>query len=174
MIIFFATYRTFILPYQVLDLLFLRFDNVDRIRTKSLPVSDRKKVKESILLIIEQWMKRHPEDWSQIKNKKCRQIIRKTLCFCKRTRPESRQLEQCAKTNLQLAKQIRQAEKSEENKSLEMELNSAAEDIDRTSINGKAAEIFLNRITVKDIGKCKQYCLLAQVILSIFVVYNGS
>ena len=39
-------------------------------------------------------------------------------------------------------------------KSLEMELNQPAEDIDRTSINGKAAAIFLNRICVKDIGKC--------------------
>ena len=152
MVIFFATYRTFILPYQVLDLLFIRYDNVDRIRTKSLPVSDRQKVKNSILIVIEEWTRKHPEDWTQIKNKKCRQIIRKTLAFCKRTRPESRQLEQCAKANLQLAKQIRQAEKADENKSLEMELNSAAEDIDRTSINGKAAEIFLNRITVKDIG----------------------
>ena len=35
-----------------------------------------------------------------------------------------------------------------------MELNQPAEDIDRTSINGKAAGIFLNRICVKDIGKC--------------------
>ena len=38
-------------------------------------------------------------------------------------------------------------------KSLEMELNQPAEDIDRTSINGKAAAIFLNRICMKDIGK---------------------
>ena len=38
-------------------------------------------------------------------------------------------------------------------KSLEMELNQPAEDIDRTSINGKAAAIFLNRIFMKDIGK---------------------
>ena len=35
-----------------------------------------------------------------------------------------------------------------------MELNQPVEDIDRTSINGKAAGIFLNRICVKDIGKC--------------------
>ena len=34
-----------------------------------------------------------------------------------------------------------------------MELNQPAEDIDRTSINGKAAAIFLNRICMKDIGK---------------------
>ena len=62
MVIFFATYRTFILPYQVLDLLFLRYDNVDRIRTKSLPVSNHQKVKNSILIVIEEWTRKHPED----------------------------------------------------------------------------------------------------------------
>ena len=36
-----------------------------------------------------------------------------------------------------------------------MEIAETVDDIDRTSINGKAAEIFLNRISVKDIGKLK-------------------
>ena len=51
-----------------------------------------------------------------------------------------------------MAKELRHAEKAEENKSLEMQVCSTVDDIDRTSINGKAAEIFLNRISVKDIA----------------------
>ena len=34
------------------------------------------KIKDSILKVIEQWINLHPEDWTQIKNKKCRQLIR--------------------------------------------------------------------------------------------------
>ena len=150
----------------MLDLLFLRYHNFALIKTQTISRAEYVKVKASILYVVEQWIKLHPEDWTQIKNKKCRQIVKKTLAvsnirptcgsnlfkFCKRTRPESRSLEQQTKANLQRAKELRQAEKAEENNSLEMDIAPTVEDIDRTSINGKAAEIFLNRISVKDIG----------------------
>lgn len=109
-------------------------------------------------------------------------LLRKTLAFCKEERPFTSSLESLTKENLRMAKDIRRAEKLQETKerfwirtsdwstillrltnqrcqnwsfikSLEMELNQPAEDIDRTSINGKAAAIFLNRICMKDIGK---------------------
>ena len=79
LIIFFATYRTFILPYQVLDLLFLRYQNLSLIKTQTFTPADYAAVRSSILYVVEQWIKLHPEDWTQIKNKKCRQIVKKTL-----------------------------------------------------------------------------------------------
>ena len=76
----------------------------------------------------------------------------------------------CAKLPL---KEIRHCEAAEEDLPKEMKLNPAMDDIDRTSINGKAADIFLHRIPVKDVGRPKfhftntnnnvRYCLRQSV-----------
>ena len=74
------------------DLLFIRYSNVNLLRSRFAELnSDQKeakfgdkngdkkicdKIKDSILKVIEQWINLHPEDWTQIKNKKCRQLIR--------------------------------------------------------------------------------------------------
>ena len=63
----------------VLDLLFLRYQNLSLIRTQNVVPSDYAKVRASILNVVEQWIKLHPEDWTQIKNKKCRQIVKKSV-----------------------------------------------------------------------------------------------
>ena len=142
------------------DLLFIRYSNVNLLRSRFAELnSDQKeakfgdkngdkkfcdKIKDSILKVIEQWINLHPEDWTQIKNKKCRQLIRhsfkknvnliaqdvtnsdwgiswklterKTLAFCKEERPFASSLESLTKENLRMAKDIRRAEKLQETK----------------------------------------------------------
>ena len=54
---------------------------------------------------------------------------------------------------LNQAKEIRQNEKLNPNETMEIQLNAFVEDeIDRTSINGKSAELFLNRLTTSEIA----------------------
>ena len=143
-------------------MLFIRYSNVDLLRSRFTDLNcdkkgtkfgdkngDKKycdKIKDSILKVIEQWINLHPEDWTQIKNKKCRQLIRfvfskvfrfwladtstdsdlsifeklirKTLAFCKEERPFTSSLESLTKENLRMAKDIRRAEKLQETKEM--------------------------------------------------------
>jgi len=154
--IFLSTYRTFILPYQVLDMLFLRYNHLDREKLQksyeSRKLPDNVAIKESILLAVMEWLARHPEDWNQIKNKRCRVLIKKTKEFCKANRPHAAELETAVKTMLQVAKEIRKKGKIDELQPYEMELSGfPSDDLDRTSINGKSAELFLNRLSVTEI-----------------------
>ena len=63
----------------MLDLLFLRYHNLALIKTQTITRAEYASVRASILYVVEQWINLHPEDWTQIKNKKCRQIVKKTL-----------------------------------------------------------------------------------------------
>ncbi|CAG5083876.1 Oidioi.mRNA.OKI2018_I69.PAR.g10489.t1.cds [Oikopleura dioica] len=85
-----------------------------------------------------EWLARHPEDWNQIKNKRCRVLIKKTKEFCKANRPHAAELEAAVKTMLQVAKDIRKKGKIDELKPYVMELSGfPSDDLDRTSINDK-------------------------------------
>ena len=66
-----------------IDCNFPNFPRVENLRVNLMSAIFSKifkpRKKASILRAVEEWINRHPEDWTQIKNKKCRQLIKRSL-----------------------------------------------------------------------------------------------
>ena len=101
--IFLATYRTFVPPTQVVDMLLERYEKLayEEIQDtdESYSASDCEAIKvnfifqgqilgsnktkiviqKSILRVLEMWIEKHPEDWQQPPKF---QLVQKTLSFC--------------------------------------------------------------------------------------------
>ena len=64
-------------------MLFVRYEHLDTNKLEncvnSISINSSHDVQKSILNMIELWMDLHPEDWLDLRNKKCRQLVKRTL-----------------------------------------------------------------------------------------------
>jgi len=147
--IFLATYRTFVPPTQVVDMLLERYEKLayEEIQDtdESYSASDCEAIKKSILRVLEMWIEKHPEDWQQPPKF---QLVQKTLSFCTNFKEETRELE--SKTR----QVLRDSRKKRNTEYPGIQLKPIKpNDLDRTSVNKDAALHFLRHISEVEMAK---------------------
>jgi hypothetical protein len=147
--IFLATYRTFVPPTQVVDMLLERYENLsveEKLdHDESYSASDCEAIKKSILRVLEEWIKKHPEDWQQPPKF---QLVQKTLSFCSNFKEETKDLESKTRQVLRDSRKKRNTEYP----GIQLKPIKPA-DLDRTSVNKDAALHFLRHITEQEMAK---------------------
>jgi hypothetical protein len=95
--------------------------------------------------VLEEWIKKHPEDWQQPPKF---QLVQKTLSFCSNFKEETRDLESKTRQVLRDSRKKRNTEYP----GIQLKPIKPA-DLDRTSVNKDAALHFLRHITEQEMAK---------------------